>query len=899
MFERLYRFLLRWLPGDFRERFGAEMLDTARALDADRPRGAWKTVRAVSDAVTTPISLRAELRRDRRRLAPGTRTIPMESLLRDIAFTVRGLRRDPSFTVFVCIALALGIGANAAMFGIADRLLLSGPTHVRDAGRVVRLYSTERPAGMRDFTTSGFGYVTFDLLRRDAKAFEQVATFARNDAVAGRGADARTVKVAFTSASLFSLLGVRPALGRFFTEAEDPPTGVSGVVVLGDGAWRDWFGAAADAVGRTVTVNDEPLEVIGVAPPGFTGPQLGRVDLWRPGNALAVRVTNNFQSAWNSQWLQVIGRLAPGVTMEQASAEATAVHRRGYTGGEPSSAQARLHVAPLGANDAGTDSVEVRVLRWLTGVTLVVLLIACANIANLLLARGVRRTREVAIRAALGAARWRLVRLLIIESVLLSLAGAAAGLLVAHVVGNAARQALFEAIEWPTPPVDVRVLIACAGLAMITGLLMGALPAWRASRGDVSAALRTGVREGGGRRSRLRTTLTVTQAALSVVLLVGAGLFVKSLWTVRTLDLGVDADRILVVETTRASLASIPAGPSREAERQRRRVFFFDALERVRAVPGVEQASVAIGTPFGNRFTVKLRVADRADVPRLPGGGPGISAVTEGYFETAGTPIRRGRAFTPEDGPGTEPVAIVSELMAKTLWPGGDPIGRCLLIGDGTPACARIVGVAGNTYRSRLREDPVMHYYIPAGQEVGFGGAALLVRTADTTGAVSGEIRRLLTGLDGSITYVTAETMQSRIDPQMRPWRLGATVFALSGLLALVVAGIGIYSVMSYLVADRRGEISVRLALGAQSRDIMRLVLRGSLLMAVAGVVIGELMAASLGRFVEPLLFNTSPRDPVVLAGIGGLLVAVALVGTLMPALRARRINAIDALKGP
>jgi predicted permease len=434
---------------------------------------------------------------------------------------------------------------------------------------------------------------------------------------------------------------------------------------------------------------------------------------------------------------------------------------------------------------------------------------------------------------------------------------------------------------------------------MITGLLMGALPAWRASRGDVSAALRTGVREGGGRRSRLRTTLTVTQAALSVVLLVGAGLFVKSLWTVRTLDLGVDADRILVVETTRASLASIPAGPSREAERQRRRVFFFDALERVRAVPGVEQASVAIGTPFGNRFTVKLRVADRADVPRLPGGGPGISAVTEGYFETAGTPIRRGRAFTPEDGPGTEPVAIVSELMAKTLWPGGDPIGRCLLIGDGTPACARIVGVAGNTYRSRLREDPVMHYYIPAGQEVGFGGAALLVRTADTTGAVSGEIRRLLTGLDGSITYVTAETMQSRIDPQMRPWRLGATVFALSGLLALVVAGIGIYSVMSYLVADRRGEISVRLALGAQSRDIMRLVLRGSLLMAVAGVVIGELMAASLGRFVEPLLFNTSPRDPVVLAGIGGLLVAVALVGTLMPALRARRINAIDALKGP
>jgi predicted permease len=894
--ERLYRVLLTLLPRDFRERFGAEMLDTARALDADRPRSPGRTARAISDAILTPLALRADLRADAR--VPGeTRKVPMESFVRDVRFAIRGLRREPAFTAFVAITLALGIGANAAMFGIADRLLLRGPAHVRDADRVVRLYFTEQPPGMRVFTTSGFGYVTYDALRQGAGAFEQVATYAINDIVAGQGADARQVRAGFTTAGFFPLLGVQPALGRFFTEQENAPNAAVRVAVLSHGAWTSWFGASPDAIGRTITLGDEPYDVIGVAPPGFTGAELGRVDVWVPGNVLAPRITPDWATTWNAQWLKIIARLKPGVTFDQAGIDATGVHRRAYAGGDAWTTEGRMSVASLGANDAGNEATEVRVLRWLTWVAALVLLIACANIANLLLARGRRRHREVAIRAALGASRLRIVRLLLIESILLALAGAAAGLAVTHVVGGLARQALFESIEWTSSPVSARVLLASAAFAIATGLLVGLLPALRSTSASGADALRTGPREGGGRRSRLRTTLTIVQAALSVLLLVGAGLFVRSLWNVRTLNLGIDPDRVMVIETVRPSLAGFPDGRARDAERARRRTFYLDTLDRVRALPGVEAAAVAVGLPFGNRFSVALRVPAPDTVPQLKSGGPRVSAISDGYFETIGTRLLRGRAFTADDGAGTEPVAIVSDLMARAVWPGSDAIGKCLLIGSGTPPCARVVGVAANTYQSRLRENPMMHYYIPAGQEVGFGGSALIVRGADRAPGLVADVRRLLIGVDPTISYISAETIQARIEPQVRPWTLGATVFLLSGLLALVVAGIGIYSVMSYLIADRRREIGVRMALGATAQDIVRLVLRGSLLMAVVGIATGELVALLLGRLAEPLLFDTSPRDPAVFAGVAAVLLLVAMAATFLPARRARAVNPVEALR--
>ncbi|HET9372851.1 MAG TPA: ABC transporter permease [Vicinamibacterales bacterium] len=897
MIERLFRLLLALLPRDFRTRFGGEMLATARAIDAERPRRPSRTIRAVCDALLMPFSLRAELRHEARSSPAERRTIPMEAFVRDLQFAWRGLRREPSFTAFCVITLALGIGANAAMFGIADRLLLSGPDHVRDADRVVRLFWTVNIPGRPPITTDGFGYVSYELLNRGTQSFAGVASYAINDETFGTGGETRLVKVGYATADLFTILGVQPARGRFFTADEDRPSGAISLAVLSDEAARTWF-PGAEAIGQSVTLGERPFTVIGVAPPGFTGPQLGRVDAWVPGTINSSRVTSDWTTSWNAQWLRIVGRLAPGVTLEQAGQEATAIHRRGYGGTEEIERQARLSVAGLGASDSGTETADARIVRWLMGVSALVVLIACANIANLLLARGLRRGREVAIRAALGASRLRVARLLLIEAVLLAGLGSIVGLAVAYEVGAAARALLFDSIAWTSSPVNVRVLGISAALAIVTGLAIGLIPALRSSRTNLTGALKTGAREGGSSRSRLRTALTVTQAALSVVLLVGAGLFVRSLWNAYTLDLGFDPDRVTVVSASREPLSRYPAGPARVAEQTRRRGFYREVLARVRAIPGVEHASIAVGMPFGNRFTLAVRAEDVPELPKLPGGGPGLSAVSEDYFETMGTAIRRGRAFTAADGPGSEPVAIVSELMASTIWPGSDAIGKCLLVGPAPKTCTRIVGVAENTHRSRLRENPVMHYYIPAGQEaaLGFGGAVLLLRTDDRSETTT-EVRRLLAGADRTITYIDAETVREQIDPQMRPWKLGASVFAISGLLALVVASIGLYSVMSYLIAGRRHEIGVRMALGARDADIVRLVLGGSVAMALAGVILGEAIAAALGPLVAPLLFNTSARDPLVYGGVGVLLLSVALVATAGPAMRARRVSALEALR--
>ena len=823
----------------------------------------------------------------------------MESFAQDLRFACRSLRREPAFTAFVAIALALGIGANAAIFGIADRLLLRGPEHLRDWSRVVRLYSTEQPEGLRAFTSSYFGHVSYELLKAGNQTLDGVATYAVNDGLLGVGDDAREIKAGHVTADLFPLLGVQPALGRFISEEENRPGAAVRVAVLGYGAWREWFGGSPDILGETITVSDQPFTVIGVAPRGFTGPQFGRVDVWIPASLSGANVTNDWTIAWNAQWLHVVGRLKPGITLEQASQDATAVHRRGYTGDEPATAKAQHTVRSLQASDTGNEPGEIRVLRWLTGVTLVVLLIACANVANLLLARAVRREREVAIRGALGAGRARIARLLLLESVMLGLAGAALGLVFAFVLGRAAREMLFASVDWSFAPVDPRIAAAAIGLAVLTGVAIGLLPALKSGRTDLSGMLKSGARDGGGSRYRVRHALTVVQAALSVVLLVGAGLFVRSLWQVHSVDLGIDHDRVLVVSVRHSALSRIPQGAARDAERQRRRNFYQDAAERLRGMPGVENATVAVGTPFGNRFQVMVRVPGRAEPLRLPTGGASVSAVGDTYFDTIGTRIIRGRAFTTQDREGTEPVAIVSKTMAETVWPAEDAIGQCLLIGDKEPACTRVIGIAENTHRSRLREDPVLHYYIPLGHEVrlGFGGSAMIVRPAATAGASAEAIRAFLASLDPGLLYVHADTIQSLIEPQLRPWRIGASVFLLAGLLALSVAGIGIYSITSYLIADRRREIGVRLALGATGGDITKLLVRGSVAMAGIGVIAGLLIAASLGHLAEPLLFDTSPREPSVFAGVAVVLLMVALLATIGPARRARRVDPVEALR--
>ena len=820
----------------------------------------------------------------------------------DLRFAWRGIRRETLVATFIVLTLALGIGANAAMFGVVDRLLIRGPEHIVRPGEVVRVFRTEHSDVRGDLTSSSHGWVLYDVLRRETRLFQGAAGYAIDAAGIpfGKGSDATLVPFASVNASLFPLLGVQPELGRFFNSTEDSPTTPQPVVVLGYGLWQRAFGGDRGVLGRTARFGDVDYTIIGVAPRGFTGPQLGPVDAWMPLALRSQRVTDHWTTSWDAQWMRLVVRLAPGVSRAQANAGATAALHAAYTGSDPEMATAKITVGALGTDNRGRESVETTISRWLVGVAAIVLLIACANVANLLLARAVRRRREVAVRVALGAGRGRLLRLLLTESMLLALAGGAAGLAVAWGTAMLMRRILLPGLEWPSAPVDARVLGVSLLLALAVGVLTGLVPALRASRPDLTVALKSGTREGGGRTARLRSALTIAQAALSLVLLVGAGLFVRSLLRVRAIDLGLQPDRVLVVQLRYPTDARID-DPGAAGEVLRRTTVLRDVMVRARAVPSVEAASLTVGLSFQSSFGVDLRVPGWDSIPTLEGGGANISAVADDYFATVGTRIVSGRGFTPADRRASEPVAIVSQTMANTLWRGKSPIGDCLYWGESRKdlnVCSRIVGIAADAHSFELREGPSMHYYIPLGQERGIGGTSLLVRPRrgaeqETIAA----LRPLILDADPSISFVNMRMLQDEVDPQVRPWRLGATIFVLMGMLAVLVAAVGLYSVMSYFVAQRTQEIGVRIALGARPARIVALILRGGVQMVLAGVVLGTVIVVAAGRFVEPLLFDTSSRDPLVLGGVALALCGVAVLASVIPALRAKRVSPVDALR--
>jgi predicted permease len=822
----------------------------------------------------------------------------IEAAAHDLRYALRSARREPAFAVLVVVTLALGIGANASMFGVIDRLLLRGPTHVVDADRVLRLYATTRPPGMKEGTGSVVTYVTYTDMRDGTRSFSDVAAYTSAGSISvGRGADIQRLRRQYATWTLFPLLGVKPYLGRFFTEEEDRPPRGQPVVVLGYDAWRARFGGDPAILGRTIDVNGRPVTVVGVAPRGFTGPELEPVDLWLPVSYAQASSSPTWYTKRNTYWLQVIGRLKPGVTAAQAGADATAAHQRMYDDDTEWERAAVMSLRPLRLDDGGDEPMEVAVSRWLVGMAVVVLLIACANVANLLLARALRRRREIAVRLALGVGRARLVRLLLAEGFVLAVVGGALGLLVAYWGGQLIRVTLLPDVAWGGSPVSGRVLLFTAAATMATGVLVGLVPALRASRPNLTGALKEGTRQGGAARSPLRAALTVTQAALSVVLLVGAGLFVRSLWNVRALDLGIDTDRVLAVDWAWPREVHELPEEQRDAERTRQEQVRDRALAEIARLPGVSGVAWSIGTPFNSAMAISLRVPGYDSIPQLPGGGPYVSAVSSDYFATAGTDVVRGRAFTPADRKGSEPVTIVNRTMARTLWPDRDALGQCLVIGEDDPPCSRVVGVVEDARRFQLDEDAAMQYYVPLGQETQMSGGMLLVRPSGDAAALVPRLRSALRAIDPTLGYISAKLLQESVDPQVRPWRLGATMFAIFGGLAMLVAAVGLYSVMSYVAAQRAHEMGVRIALGAQARDIRRLILTRGLGTAAAGIGIGAVLALAGGRFLEPLLFGTSARNPAVFAVVAGALLVVALVATLVPAWRATRVDPVVTLR--
>jgi predicted permease len=811
-----------------------------------------------------------------------------EAIWQDTRYAARRLAREPAITGFILGTLALGIGINVAAFSVVDRVLLRGPQFVEDADQLVRLYSrvNQPPMGLQ--TMPWLPHPVFTTLRDRMRTIDGMGAYRVDEVMVGTGANSEMRPVSMASSEMFGLLGVRPAMGRFFGPAED----ADHVAVIGERYWQTALGSDPAILGKAIAIDDAPHTIVGIAPGGFTGPQLGRVDVWVP-----IKV-----GARNSMNMQIVARLHPGSTADDAARELVQL-RAEVESVLPSWAKwllgAEYIAAPMAYDATARPSFESVMARWLAAISAVILFTSCANVANLLLARLARRRRELAVRVALGSGRARVMRLLALEGLLLALGAAGLAFVVIVFVEPLLKNALFPGGSWTLSLVDGRVLAAVAVFTLVTGMALSIVPAIQAGRRDVSDALRGGNREGES-RSRLRSGLTVVQAMLSVVLLVGAGLFLRSLQRVNAVDLGLDPYRVVTVELR---YPRVPRNPgetfvqwiarSGSIDRARYRAI-VDVAQRV---AGVELAAISVGVPFRGSVSVGLWVPGRDSIPVLPGGGPYITAVGERYFQTIGTEIRRGRPFSAAEREGSEAVVIVSETMARALWPNEEALGKCVIIAQREAPCARIVGVAADVHRSGLREEPSMQYYVPMGQERGFSGSWLLVRPRGEASTAWPALRAALQEADPAIQSIDMRLLSQGLDGEMRPLRLGMVAFGLSAALALIVAGLGLYSIMSHAVAWRRHEIGVRLALGARPRSIATLVVGRGAFLATIGIGFGLCLAFGARQWVEPLLFDTSATDPIVFAGVVVLLEALALLAGWLPAQRAVSVSPTEAFR--
>ena len=744
-------------------------------------------------------------------------------------------------------------------------------------------------------TRGPMSYAEYAAIRAGVKAFDRVGAVRYPSAVAlGRGVDAPRVKRAAASADFFRTLGVRPEIGRFFVAEDDDDRVSRPAAVLGYGLWQGRFAGRADVIGESLVLAGKPYLIVGVAPKGFSGVDVDAPDVWVP---LSPFLAGDDGPKWRDNrtgfGLQVVAHLAPGATAEQAVAQIDVAVRPAYEGTFLSDlpATARLGSVIPGRRLDRVDS-GVSVATRLLGAAAMVLLIACANVANLLLARALSRRRELAVRLALGVGRGRLVGQLLTESMLLAVLAGVAAMLIAVWGGSALRGLLMPGVSWASEAVDARVLAFTGVLALVVGLAAGLAPAIQMTRHDLTGSLKSGWRDVSGGSSRVRSMLLIVQAAFTVILLVGAGLFVRSLHNARSLDLGFAIDRTILADIAFDSGAVAPA--TREA-------VYAAMAERLERVPGIAAASVTSTAPF---WTISF---DRVFVPgrdSLPPDvvAPPVNAIAPDLIAAMGMRLTRGRAFSEDDRANAPLVAIVNETMARRIWPNESPLGRCFKVGADTAPCTSVVGVVADVGFQNLQDAARPQFYVPLAQTEAPGGRPLylVIRAANGRADVrdvAASARAALRGAHPGIKTLDVKPFLDLLDPEIRPYRLGATMFGVFGVLALLLAGVGLYAVISFGVTRRTRELGIRAALGARAGDVVSLVLGDGVRVTLVGVAIGVLLALALGRLVESLLFGASTRDPAVFGVASASLVLAAMLASAVPAWRAARVDPMTALR--
>ena len=806
-------------------------------------------------------------------------------MLQDVRYGLRVLRRRPGFTAAAVLTLALGLGANTAIFSVVNAVLLR-PLPYAQPERLAVLW-TDDPK--HDAHEEGTSYPNFEEWRSQSRAFAEMAVCTRGNPVALGGADGpERVEAEAVSANLFKLLGATPLLGRTFTEEDEARR--ASVVVISHALWQRRFGGAADVVGKTVEVNGAGAEVVGVMPKGFFFPAEG-TQLWRP--VTSFERWDKVKDYRFNDWWRVVGRLRPGATFEEARAEMRAVGARleqSYPVTDAGFAGYGVNVVPVSEQVAGP---RLRLALWsLLGAVFFVLLIGCANLANLTLARHAARRRELAIRTALGASGQRLLRQMLTESVVLASAGGALGLALA--AGAVKALVAFAPPDIPRLEevgLDANVLGFACGLTLLASLLFGSLPAWRFSRTDPNDSLKEGGRglDGSASGRRTRGLLVAAEVALASVLLVCAGLLTRSLLEVRSVPAGLDAQGVLTLKV----------GLPQSTPRARVWPFYQKALEGIAALPGVESAAAASHVFLESNpdwvVTVEGRAAELPGDGRQPLTGDYVSA---DYFKTLRVPLIEGRVFSEQDAPGSPPAAVVNETMARRFFGEGDAVGRRFKFGgpESKSPPVTVVGVVADVRNRGPEARPVAQFFVPVAQESDTA-ALLLVRASGDPLALVPAVRERIHAADGQATVFGVETLEERLGEFSARRGFQTRLLSLFSFLALLLAAVGVYGVTSYAVAQQTREIGIRVALGARRRSILALVLRQGMGHVLLGLAAGALLSLWVTPVLSGLLYGVGAADPLTFTGVGLLLTLTALLACLVPARKAMKVDPMVALR--
>lgn len=806
----------------------------------------------------------------------------MENLLRDLKYGCRMLWKNPGYTLIAVLTLALGIGANAAVFSVVNALLLR-PMPYPNFERITYVWTSDSNGGNR-FSVSPHNYTD---LRARNQSFESYAAFHYASASLTGSGNPESLSAINASADFGKVSGVQPLQGRWFTADEDLP-GKNLVAVISYGLWQRRFGGK-DIIGQNVQLNGEAHTVIGVMPRNFKFPQDG-IEVWKP---LALDLSK-YQRG--TSFLQSVARLKPGVSYQQAQAEAMAIAKQIEQENPNTDRDNGFKLVSLRKELVG--DIE-RPLWVLFGAVVLVLLIACVNVASLLLGRATVRWKEISVRAALGASRWNLIRLMLAESLLLGLIGGGLGLLLAAF-----------GVEWlvkinpdaiPNPQditVDLMVIGFTMLMSVITGVVFGALPAWQLTKTNLSQAMRESTRSASGsaKLTVMRNGLVVLEIAASLVLLVTAGLLLKSFWKLLEINPGFRAENVIKADI------SLPRAKYKDEWQQAE--FFQRALEGVRAMPGVESAALVTRLPFNNGRSTSSFNIDGRPTPQ-DGGGPVADThdISSGYFKTMGIPIRAGRDFLDADVRTSPGVVIINEKLAKVYWPNENPIGKHLTIGTpeeeklyGKPVSREVVGVIANVKLLDLTAEFNPELYVPAAQ-MPSAGMTLVVRGKAAPESLINSIRQVVRNIDPDQPIRRPLALEAMVARSVAPQRFIAMLLVVFAGLAIVLAVVGIYGVMNYVVSQRTQEIGIRLALGAQRSDVLRMVVSQGMRLAFIGIGIGLVAALAISRLLTTLLYEVSATDVVSYTGVSALLALIVLLACLIPARRASKVDPMVALR--